>query len=420
MITTRRGAVAALLALSMTLPLVQAATATAAAPSDAPSAGKPVSGKAVSAAAPSAAFPSAAPARKAPSVVLPRPTGPHAVGVSTLQLTDRTRTDPWLPQSGARRLLVSVHHPARPDTGGRVERYLRPAEARELVRQFGDGTLPPGSAELLAGTESWARQGARPTKGRFPLVVLSPGFGTPRKSQTLLAEDLASRGYVVASVDHAYESRATAFPGRGVLPCVACEKADSGEITLESVAEGRARDISFVLDRLTGPRPVWKHSAMIDASRIGMAGHSIGGASAASTMARDTRVDAGVNMDGSFFDPVPRKGLDGRPFLMLGAEDGAPGSGDATWEKAWKRLDGWKRWLTVTGTQHDTFSDLPVLADRIPGWPTVPGSLPGDRAAQITRTYVAAFLDRHLKAAHRPVLNGPTRANPEVLFHAPR
>lgn len=44
---------------------------------------------------------------------LPRPTGRHAVGRDTLHLVDRSRTDPWVPQAGARELMVSMYFPAR-------------------------------------------------------------------------------------------------------------------------------------------------------------------------------------------------------------------------------------------------------------------------------------------------------------------
>jgi hypothetical protein len=44
-------------------------------------------------------------------------------------------------------------------------------------------------------------------------VVLSPGFSVHRHTLTNLAEELPSRRYVVATVDHAYESVGTAFPG---------------------------------------------------------------------------------------------------------------------------------------------------------------------------------------------------------------
>ena len=37
----------------------------------------------------------------------------------------------------------------------------------------------------------------------------------------------------------------------------------------------------------------------------------------------------------------------------------------------------------------------------------------------VTRTYVAAFFDLHLRGIPEPVLDGPTSAYPEVSFHAP-
>lgn len=39
------------------------------------------------------------------------------------------------------------------------------------------------------------------------------------------------------------------------------------------------------------------------------------------------------------------------------------------------------------------------------------------RSVQITRTYVGAFFDLHLRGVPGPVLDGPSAANPEVGFH---
>lgn len=101
-----------------------------------------------------------------------------------------------------------------------------------------------------------------------------------------------------------------------------------------------------------------------------MAGHSIGGAAASATMAVDPRVDAGVNMDGTFFTPVPEAGLGGRPFLMLAGDPALlpPDFPDTSWEDTWPRLDGWRRWLTVTGAGHPGFTDWPVLGEQV-GYP---------------------------------------------------
>ncbi|MFJ9108725.1 alpha/beta hydrolase family protein [Streptomyces sp. NPDC102283] len=354
---------------------------------------------------------------------LPHPTGRYHTGRDTLFLTDHARTDPWVPAAGPRRLPVSLNYPARPGTGGDPAPYMTREEARLMLAQRGLGDVVP--PELVSGIGAHARTAARPAPGRFPLVLLSPGFGTPRATLTGLAEELASRGYVVATVDHPYESAGTELPDGRVLTCAACDKvaAQPDEAArrkvLADVSAGRADDFSFLLDRLTGPAPAWRHAGTIDARRVGMAGHSIGGNAAASTMAADRRVDAGVNMDGMFFDPAPVRGLDGRPFLMLGTDPGhGPGGGDTSWDDAWDRLDGFKRWLTVRDSGHFTFTDTPEIGEQL-GIEDPDAPLSAARSTTITRSYVTAFFDRSLRGRPARLLDGPTPANPEVLFQRP-
>ncbi|MFI9747682.1 alpha/beta hydrolase family protein [Streptomyces sp. NPDC052494] len=391
-----RAAAAAVLACSLALP---AALATAG-----PSVAAPVT-----AVAPGAAPVAPVTARPA----LPAPTGPYSIGRTVLPLVDRSRTDPWVPTAAGRELMVTLHYPAARSGDGRPAPYATGEEARLLIEALGVGSAVPGDA--LAGMRTHGRTDARPAPGRHPLVLLSPGFGGSRWTLSHLAEDLASRGYVVASVDHAYESYGISVPGGRTLTCVACTALDEGGVHASVVTSTRAADMRFVLDRLTGPRPAWRHARVIDARRVGMAGHSIGGASAATAMAADARIDAGVNMDGAFWEDLPAEGLRGRPFMMLGTHDGThlPGGQDTSWDRMWPTLDGWKRWVTVAGAEHFTFSDYPVIQSRF----GLPGpALPADRAVAVTRTYVAAFFDRHLRGLARPVLDGPTPENPEVHF----
>ncbi|MFB7173659.1 alpha/beta hydrolase family protein [Streptomyces sp. NPDC056254] len=393
--TRRRTATAAaLLALLLPLPLAAAGTAAASA-----------SPSALASAPPSAAE------RSGPAVELPRPTGRFAVGREDLHLVDRSRTDPWA-GSGPRELMVTMRYPARRDTGS-AARYLTREEARLLLVDRGLEQAVP--VETLAGTASASRSGARPLPGRHPLVVLSPGFTVHRATLTALAEDLASRGYVVAAVDHAYESVGTAFPGGRVLTCLACDRSE--ETGMRAVSGNRARDVSFLLDRLTGPRPAWRHAGLIDPGRIAMAGHSIGGASAIAATAADPRIRAGVNMDGGNATPVPATGLGGRPFLLLGAQERGPG-GNESWDRDWPLLDGWKRWVTFDGSGHFTFSDFPAIGEQL-GLNDPDSPLPGARSVELTRRYVGAFLDRHLRGESRPVLDGPSADAPEVRFHTP-
>ncbi|SDS10394.1 alpha/beta hydrolase family protein [Actinopolymorpha singaporensis] len=345
----------------------------------------------------------------ATSLTLPRPSGPYGVGTDTLHLVDADRPDPWVPESGPRELMVSMYYPAR-RASGTPARYVTPRESGLLLESQGVTDVP---ADALSTVRTYARSGAAPRAGRrnYPLVVLSPGFSFPRTSLTALAEDLASSGYVVAAVEHTYESVATTFPDGRVTTCMACET----DTTPQRIIQGRAADVSFVLDELVGPRPAWRLAHLIDPARIGMAGHSVGGASSGPTAVRDPRVRAAVNLDGTQFDPLPESGL-AVPFMFLGTEDGhSPGGEDTTWDRDWQRLTGWKRWITVSGSAHSSFTDYATLADQL--GVDIGQTIAGARAVRITNAYVGAFFDQHLRGRDRPLLDGPSRKYREVRFH---
>jgi dienelactone hydrolase len=369
------------------------------------------------------------PTWRGPTPRLPEPTGPYPAGTVSLWLTDTSRPDPWVSAVNARELMISVWYPAVPSDGRRA-RYMTPAESELQLASRGITGIPQ---DTLSTVETHAVSDARPT-GRehsLPLVVLSPGFTNSRSSLTALAEDLASHGYVVAGIDHTYESHATAFPDGRVTTSLARE-APRRDLKEEMMA-GRAADVRFVLDELTGTHQVWPGAGLIDSSRIAMAGHSAGGAAAIAAMLADSRICAGINMDGSTAARIPDAGL-ARPFLFLGKQSNyTPGSGGTvapgtrdwkllrsaviTWERDWKLLTGWRRWLVVAGAVHGSFTDLALLADQI--GMDIDAELSGARSLDITRAYVRAFLDLHLRGRPQALLDQPSQSYPEVLFCSP-
>ena len=360
---------------------------------------------------------------------LPEPTGPYPVGTTSLWLTDTSRPDPWNPGVHARELMVSLWYPATPSDGQRAP-YMTPAESGLQLTSRGITGVPP---DVLSTVRTNAAVDATPA-GRqrsLPLVVLSPGFTSARGTLTALAEDLASHGYVVAGIDHTYESYATAFPDGRVTTCLAREapQRDRGE----KVVAGRAADVCFVLNQLTGAHPPWPGAGLTDASRIGMAGHSVGGAAAIAAMLADSRIRAGIDMDGATHAPIPDDGLS-RPFLFLGKQSNyTPGSGGVvafgtrdwklrrgavtTWERDWELLTGWKRWLVVAGAVHASFTDLALLADQI--GVDIGARLTGARSLDITRAYVRAFFDQHLRDEPPTLMDQPSARYPEVTFCSP-
>jgi dienelactone hydrolase len=359
---------------------------------------------------------------------LPEPTGPSLVGTTSLWLTDASRPDPWAAGVNIRELMVSLWYPALPSDGRRA-RYMSPAESELLLADAGIKGVSP---DVLSTTRTNAVGDATPAAGErhsLPLVVLSPGFTHPRSALTALAEDLASHGYVVAGIDHTYESPATAFPDGRVTTGLAREAPRRDRP--EKVVAGRAADVSFVLGELTGGHPPWQGAALIDQSRMGMAGHSIGGAAAIATMLADSRIRAGIDMDGATAAPIPGEGL-ARPFLFLGKQSNyTPGSGIITspdgkhvkgsvltWERDWELLTGWKRWLVVAGAVHASFTDLALLANQI--GIDIDAGLSGARSLDITRAYVRAFFDEHLLGEPQTLLDQPSPRYPEVSFCSPR
>jgi len=352
---------------------------------------------------PRSAAPSATPTGPA---TLPAPTGPHPVGTTALYLKDTSRPDPWNLDVDARELKVTLWYPTEQRDGRRAP-YMTPKESELTLRRLGIGGLPN---DTLSKTRTNAIRDAEPAGRNLPLVVLSPGFTNPMSTLTSLAEDLASRGYVVAGIDHTYESYATTLADGRVAECLACDSdTDPGFGT--GVVTGRAADVSFVLDRLPS---TWDGSDLIDRSRIAMAGQSIGGAGAMATMVKDSRVRAGIDMDGTTYARIPKSGFS-RPFMFLGSPQHVPGGRDTSWERDWKLLTGWKRWLVLTGAEHASFTDAPLMAGTL-GITPASSVLPAARAAELTRTYVAAFLDQHLKSQRRPLLDKPSARNPEVTF----
>nr|WP_083976091.1 alpha/beta hydrolase [Herbidospora sakaeratensis] len=352
---------------------------------------------------PRSAAPSPAPARP---VALPAPTGGRPVGSAVLHLTDGSRPDPWDESMRARQLRVTLWYPTEQRDGPRAP-YMSPKEAEPLLTGSG---MPATAAGTLSETGTHSVRDAAPAGRGLPLVVLSPGFTKPMSTLTSLAEDLASRGYVVAGIDHTHESYATTLADGRVAGCLACDS--SGDPGFRAgLVRGRAADVSFVLDRLTST-----YARLIDSGRIAMAGQSIGGAAAVAAMVADRRVRAGIDLDGTTYARIPKGGLS-RPFLFLGTPQHVPGGPDHSWDRDWKALTGWKRWLVVAGAEHQTFTDVPLLAEVI-GLDPLPGMLPASRGAELTRAYVAAFLDLHLKGRRQPLLDGPSPCCPEVTFPA--
>ncbi|MFJ6618667.1 alpha/beta hydrolase family protein [Kitasatospora sp. NPDC091335] len=354
----------------------------------------------------------AGPVHAAPprTIDLPAPTVGRPVGTTTLHLVDRDRPDPFAPVPAPRELMVQFWYPARGTAGRPRAPYITPRVAAAIEQNL---PLDPGTLTRVRPT---ARAGAPVHPGPLPLLLLGHGRTGGRSNCTALAEELAAHGYLVASVDHTYDAAAVEFPDGRLVRSVLPENPPDWDAAEREEIAVRVADLRFVTGELTGCRLPFR----VDPDRIGVLGHSMGGATAAEALRQDPRLRIGLDLDGGLFgSPVPELGLD-RPFLLLTALDDHD-----TWQRWREHHHAWGRQLRTLGAGHLSFTDLPHtaapghLADHLPAgaYASLLGTIAPARATALTRAYVLAFADRFLRDRPAPLLDGPSPRHPEIEFH---
>jgi dienelactone hydrolase len=372
---------------------------------------------------------SAAPARRAAParLTLPAPTGPDAVGTTSLRLVDGSRHDPWVTAQAYRELMVSVFYPARDAGAHPVAPQMSPAAAEHFDASL--ATPVHQGWGIAAGAVDWgatmthAHTGAPALPGRHPVVLYSPGLGDPRTLGTTLAEELASRGYAVVTIDHTYDASEVEFPGGRVEPFAL--PLDGDVIALmKKLLSVRVADTRFVLDRLSSVLPEG-----VTAGRIGMFGQSAGGFTALQTMHDDPRVAAAADLDGTVgFDqddggpglsPLAEEGLR-KPFLLMGSQ-ASDHHTVRSWEALWDGSTGWRRDLHLRGSKHHTYTDMESLVPQVPGLAAEAkyedvGWIDTARAVADQGAYLTAFFDRWLRGHDDGLLDGPSSRHPDTTF----
>ena len=147
-------------------------------------------------------------------VALPRPEGPFGVGTTVRQWVDSTRLETFTSDPhDLRRLDVYVWYPAALRSGRSPTPYVPNIDETERV-MGADYAAQVRNVQTNATIEPALSR--RPA--RFPVVVFSHGVGSLPMHYTVLAEELASQGYLVASINHSFGSAATVLRRRGAQP----------------------------------------------------------------------------------------------------------------------------------------------------------------------------------------------------------
>lgn len=309
--------------------------------------------------------------------------GPYAVGQRTLSLTDSG--------DSGRSFSVDVWYPVdAADTAGVAN---------------AEYSFIPG----LGYTSEVSFTDAPAAQGPFPLVVYSHGSGGFRWVATFFTEFLASKGFVVAAPDHTGNTAIDGFTGGSVdSPTNANNRPGDVTDTIDAVLAANDDDSDLLAGR-------------IDASSIGLTGHSFGGftalasvsghTNAVGTTLPDPRITALVVMAPYTLllsdDELAAVDV---PTMMISATDDLTTPIETNTERAWELISGRPLVrIDVTAAAHNSFTDLCQLREAVAELPDVSEAITDALTTQsgqacssevlasvevhrITNSYAAAFL----------------------------
>jgi len=335
--------------------------------------------------------------------------GREQVGFRGMFVHDQAR--PWRrtrpydarfnPDLVGRPLQINVWYPAAAGSGKRMRfgDYLRQTTppgfailGQLAARQSGSvtGAFPKAILPQLLAEPVVAHRMAIPKRSKYPLLLLVGGLGSDINANALLAEYLASHGFVVAS-----------------LSLMGPDERQPDQSRSRESIEANVRDLEFATPQICA-------AVNADCSRLAVAGHSLGAVIAMLFANRNANVSAVIGLDGTY-------GFKGSGALLSGAMGYAPRQMRAALLDL-RRAEGVQgaeidlspilafrhadlTLATLPDIHHGDFTSFAILADRYQlaadptyattGWTRATGRRGYEEAART----VLNFLQAHLPGA---------------------
>ncbi|HUQ86281.1 MAG TPA: hypothetical protein VM096_01910 [Vicinamibacterales bacterium] len=373
-----------------------------------------------------------------PTFELPAPTGRFPIGTTRWVVTDTSREETFAP-GRKRDIEIVAWYPIAAATGTTAP-YMR--DGMEEALAFARLTKSGDAWDGLAAVKTHAVMDAAPasTPARFPVIVFQHGYTGLPSSYTALIEDLASHGWAVLNVIHPYEASGAKLAD-GTIVTVLDEKGSLRAGIMDVINEWGAEDstmakvtaattdaekekfmrgyldtldksvkvvqrwtldVKYALDHVPKDGAPGRIASKLDLTRVGAAGHSMGGVAGAQFCVEDRRCKAALNLDGiPQYGPMIDRPMPA-PFLMVySARPGRTGSSDIIYKRSaskYYRVD-------VNDTLHIDFTDMNFWGGPLRergGY----GKIDPARAAAITRTVVREFFGQEILKQPSAFLSG--------------
>ncbi len=238
---------------------------------------------------------------------LPVPSGQFSIGCTSSLHIDNSRTNAPFDELSPRELMLHWWYPIQqPAKNTPPWNYMQ-----ENVKLF-EGMLathfhlPKKFVRDLLQIKTHSYDVDPQNTTPIPVIIISHGLGGFGESQSYIAENLASHGYLVVGIDHTNFSTVSTFPDGRVIwsdASLTSPNATTVDALLQYYSQMFTipqRDISFVINELvrvnSDPQSIWYNK--IDLKNIGFVGHSMGAMAGTEAARNDSRIKALVNLDG--------------------------------------------------------------------------------------------------------------------------
>lgn len=390
-----------------------------------------------------------------PSFKLPEPTGTFDVGTDWFYFTDSSRPETFTEDpNDFRGLAVRVWYPAK------INRDVEPCPYVEHTEAVPNQGLPDKLRSRLdqlnkrlsaIKTHSYQKAPLAENANSFPVILYSHGYWAGMNQSTILMEELASHGYFTVSIGHSFETNSITKPDGTIIrfdplnpefrlrsverqKTLDLERAitqtsdpEKIDFLIKEIMKARPKmleslsiwtdDISFVIDSLEKINNK-VFGGKLDLKHIGVIGHSFGGTASGQACLKDSRITAGINMDGLQIGDMLEKNIN-KPFIFM-HHDNQHAINRAPNINFFRRAEGPAYLISIKNSGHYNFSDFsfPLISEVAPLPEGALGNIDGMRFIKILNDCVVTFFNIYLKNAKDKSMNELCLDYPEVEINS--
>ncbi|SNR17527.1 Carboxylic ester hydrolase family protein [Tenacibaculum jejuense] len=357
-----------------------------------------------------------------PIFKLPKTTGAYKVGTQDLFLKTNREEIITSITTDKRELTIKVWYPSN-DKKGTKDYYIDKAGRYGFAKKYG---LPNSTFNYLNKIETEVYKNINVAEEKFPVLIFSHGYHSKANGYYALLSEIASHGFIIFAINHTYESTGSHFPDDSIKyfsyefankiekdswntiePSI---KAFQQNMTFENrhpivrksltsyfvknMIKRWAEDINSVTAKLNEYNSEGFFENRLDLNKIGVFGHSRGGAAAGEALLINNKIKAGANLDGVQWGQIVDTTFQ-KPFLFLSSDwpEKHPNYNKHAYVN---KSTSYFYEAKILQSGHSNFMDIPFM---IPLQSiNESGNINPELAINISRKLVIAFFKKHLKA----------------------